>query len=115
VGVNYRGREAQAAALVERMEGLDGPAVLMGDFNMDERADAHDVFAGALRDAYEEVGPGFGFTWPSGWRYRGVPVPGPLVRLDYVFHTPDLRAEDAYRVCEGATDHCYVVARLGWR
>ena len=88
------------------------PSLLVGDFNktpfslLYRRLRRH-----GLLDAFQEVGRGFGFTFPVFGRYLGLPLP-PLVRIDYVWHTPDLRAIRCRTGPDGGSDHLPLQAEL---
>ncbi len=99
--------EAQLADIIARAGGLEGAVLVMGDFNMGDQSRGYVVISSHLRDAFREAASGLGFTFPVG---RG--LPGPLVRIDYIFHNDALIARRAYVGCRGGSDHCYVVADL---
>lgn len=95
--------------VLNRAEAVDGPVVIVGDFNMSEAFDLYQRFTERYTDAYAEVGQvGFGFTFPQG-RF----LPFPIVRLDYVFYDAAFRGVEA-RVWpdSGGSDHLPVLARL---
>jgi endonuclease/exonuclease/phosphatase family metal-dependent hydrolase len=82
--------------------------ILVGDFNMSDAVDVHDVFVDELGlvDIYAAAGYGFGVTYPNfdtivpalGW----IPT---LIRLDYAFVSPSLRPLAARVIREGVSDH----------
>lgn len=90
---------AMMDTLAERMELMDRPFIVAGDFN----STGHSAYASRLRliaeDAWELAGVGLGFTWPNSGRL------GPPMRLDHVWISPDLTVR-AITVGEGAgSDH----------
>jgi vancomycin resistance protein VanJ len=91
---------------------VQGPTVVLGDFNMTDGTRAYHQVAERFVDAFREAGWGFGFTFPEGVRVGGLPMPGPLIRLDYIFHSAYLCTVSARVGCEGGSDHCYVLASL---
>lgn len=106
------GRLAQQAA----------PAVLLGDFNMGPRHPGYARFERlGLVDAYAEAGSGRGLTFPVRMRVKAlasdperapiVPTP-PVKRFDYIWHTRELAAEDAWIGPDTGSDHATVMARL---
>lgn len=105
-------QERQMAGIAERVAALDEPVVVMGDLNTSDRSRAYATLAAVLIDAHREAGRGFGFTFPYGIQLPRGRLPGPFVRLDYVFHSPDLYAEQVHVGCGAGSDHCYLVARL---
>ena len=100
----------------------DPPAVLLGDLNLTARHPVYARLRGAgLRDAFRDAGRGRGATLPMrpghsgrlrrGWRGPR-PGPVPLLRVDYVWHTPDLGALDCWVGPDAGSDHLPVLARL---
>jgi endonuclease/exonuclease/phosphatase (EEP) superfamily protein YafD len=106
-------QDREMAELARRVRALEGPVLVMGDFNMTDQTRGYAHMSAVLKDAYREAGWGFGFTFPHGLRLGRWPVPGPLVRIDYVFHSSEWQAEWARVGCGSGSDHCYVVAGLG--
>ena len=111
-GFSDEGTERQIAGIARRAAALAGTVLVVGDFNATDQTHAYAQMARLLKDAFREAGWGFGFTFPHGERVGRLPVPGPLVRLDYVFHSDDLYAERAQVRCEGGSNHCYLVVEL---
>lgn len=96
------------------------PAVLLGDFNM--RPD-NTIYARlqdrGLVDAFAESGEGSERTFPvrvaktkpvAGRQVR-VKTP-PLFRLDYIWHTPDIRSVATWVGDDTGSDHLPVMSRL---
>jgi len=65
-------------------------------------------------DSFREAGWGLGHTFPAaGGRYWALPYPSLLVRIDYVFHSRDWKAEAAWvGEWDGQSDHRPVIASL---
>jgi endonuclease/exonuclease/phosphatase family metal-dependent hydrolase len=96
------------------------PAVLLGDFNV--RPDTS-IYARlrerGLVDAFSASGEGPERTFPVRLE-RGAPVGGrkmrvktpPLFRLDYVWHTPDIRSLATWVGADTGSDHLPVLSRL---
>jgi endonuclease/exonuclease/phosphatase family metal-dependent hydrolase len=88
------------------------PALLVGDFNktpfslLYRRLRRH-----GLSDAFRESGGGWGFTFPIPGRFLKIPLP-PLVRIDYIWHTPDIRAVSSRTGPDGGSDHLPVEAEV---
>jgi len=104
--------EAQLADVVSQARSAPGPVLVMGDLNISDQSRPYLVIRSALHDAFAEAGWGFGFTFPVNRRVGALTLPGPLVRIDYIFHNDALHAAQASVGCRGGSDHCYVVARL---
>jgi endonuclease/exonuclease/phosphatase (EEP) superfamily protein YafD len=64
------------------------PFLVAGDFNLVPLHRAYRPLARVARDSWREAGWGFGFTWPT---RRGDGRLPPLVRIDYLWHSPTLR------------------------
>lgn len=113
-------REAAARSLIAFARANEGPLVVLGDFNATDQSRVYRMLGTALRDAWREAGFGLGHTFP-GTNARGVGpprlgarrLPRWLARIDYVFHSPDLKTLEA-RIgpWDGGSDHRPVLARL---
>jgi endonuclease/exonuclease/phosphatase family metal-dependent hydrolase len=91
------------------------PALMLGDLNSTDATEAWDVLARAgLVDAFGAVGAGAGATFPVPFKYLGLPVP-PLVRIDFVFATPDLVPTVAEVGPPTSSDHLPLFATLARR
>ncbi|OQA13886.1 MAG: hypothetical protein BWY63_03336 [Chloroflexi bacterium ADurb.Bin360] len=112
VGLYYGNLEAQIADVLERAHVLEKPVIILGDFNKAEYSRAYRLISHQLTDSFREAGQGWGFTFPQDVWIDGWKIPGPFVRLDYIFHSADLQASHAEVVCRGASDHCLVTADL---
>jgi vancomycin resistance protein VanJ len=117
----YR-REQQARALAAYAQAHEGPLIITGDLNATDQNRAYTLLAEQLDDSWREAGWGFGHTFPGpptkkhgGSRptIAGVPAPLWLLRIDYVFHSRELRTSAARlaRPSEGS-DHRGVIATL---
>lgn len=84
------------------------PLVMLCDCNMTQTSQTYINLARVLRDSFWEVGWGFGHTFVGSGRL-------PLQRIDYIWHSSNLRAIEAHVVAGGGSDHLPVVAtvRLG--
>ncbi len=105
-------RERQVEDIAGRAAAVAGPVLIVGDLNMSEQSRAYDILAGRFGDAFREGGWGLGLTFPNGLQVGQLWVPLPFVRIDYIFHSADLRAAGSYVGCRGSSDHCYLVALL---
>lgn len=84
------------------------PTILLGDFNLTDRAEDYHRITETLTDAHRIAGRGFGFT------YRAYPLFGlPAARIDYVFHNDHFQAIEAYVIADDTgSDHLPVVVAL---
>jgi len=97
--------------LLVELETLEGPAVVVGDFNMTDQSPGYGQLTRRLGDSYGETGWGFGHTFPD-QEARSIPMPFPLLRIDYIFHSRDIMANWSYVGDRGGPNHRFVVAGL---
>lgn len=107
VAERYARREQQAAALLAAV-GEARPAVVLCDCNFTDTSEAYAIASAGLVDSFAEAGWGFGHTMLAPW------VGLPAERLDYIWHTPELTALEAWVGPDGGSDHLPVAARLAW-
>jgi endonuclease/exonuclease/phosphatase (EEP) superfamily protein YafD len=112
VGLRYEDQSPSVNQIMQYIATLNGPILLLGDFNMSDQNRAYTQLTRLVQDAYREAGWGFGFTFPNNLQIRSIPLPAPVVRIDYIFHSAHIYANRAYVGCNGGSDHCYVVAQL---
>ncbi|MGC9399329.1 MAG: endonuclease/exonuclease/phosphatase family protein [Anaerolineae bacterium] len=117
VRASFAARERMINALKTDIEARGQPVIVAGDFNSTDQSAAYRMLAQALTEAHRAVGWGFGHTFPAyAGRFRGVPIPPRLMRLDMVFYS---RAFVALRSRVGGThgesDHLPVVVEMAWR
>jgi len=118
-------RERQARTLAEYARRRRTPLVFVGDLNATDQNGAYTLVAEEMRDSWREAGRGFGHTFPGqpgrqvgGSRptILGVPAPLWLIRIDFIFHSPDLVALEAKTApYYGRSDHRGVLATLAIR
>jgi vancomycin resistance protein VanJ len=106
----------EIAARTRQLEQLHGlaelpvPVLLMGDLNMIEwQQGYHQLLDLGLLDAFAEAGHGSALTFPT--RRGAVPL-RPLLRLDYIFHSTELTALDAWVGPDGGSDHLPLFAQF---
>ncbi len=96
-------RMAQAKALLAAVRRRQGPIIVCGDFNTPPRGIVYGMLADAWTDAAGSVGSGFGYTFAS---------PMPVLRIDYVWLSSDLRAVRTSVPASTGSDHRPVVADI---
>ena len=100
-----RAREAEEVAALLRKEEV--PVILCGDFNSTPHNWVYRRVSRGLVDAFgAAVGRGWGATYHSKF---------PLVRIDFVFVSPEWHVVSAHVPRVGLSDHLPVVARLSLR
>jgi vancomycin resistance protein VanJ len=110
-GYDTSTQDRELERLFREMEKLDGPMIVVGDFNMTDQSPGYRELTKNLEDAYREAGWGFGHTFPD-VQVRSIATPLPVVRIDYVFHTHDMAALRAYVGDRGGPNHRFLVAEL---
>ena len=108
-------REAQIQTLLERLRDEPLPYIVAGDFNLSDQTAAYNDLASAMGDSFREVGLGLGTSWPA-FQAFGLPsVVPPLVRIDYIWHSDQLRALHAEEGPFLGSDHRPMLATLALR
>jgi vancomycin resistance protein VanJ len=100
--------------LLELLAQEDLPYIVAGDFNTSDNALIYDDMMAVMRDSFRETNTGLGTTWPAA--AGDDPLPGiipPLLRIDYVWHSTNLRALATEIGPDLGSDHLPVVATLG--
>jgi endonuclease/exonuclease/phosphatase (EEP) superfamily protein YafD len=106
-------RDAAATELSIGLRRLGRPVVLAGDFNMTASSRSYDLITARFEDSFREAGWGFGHTYPTTLSALGVSLP--LLRIDYIFHSPELVALHAAVGSSGGSDHLPLVTDLALR
>jgi endonuclease/exonuclease/phosphatase (EEP) superfamily protein YafD len=105
-------REAQIRTLLDRLKDEPLPYVVAGDFNLSDQNAAYKDLAALMGDSFREVGIGLGTSWPS-FQAFGLPsMMPPLVRIDYIWHSDQLRALQAEEGPFLGSDHRPLAATL---
>jgi vancomycin resistance protein VanJ len=113
-GYDATARDREIDRLIEQLDSLDGTVVVLGDFNMTDQSAGYKKLTRRLNDGYREAGWGLGHTFPDVDKVGSIPVPFPLVRIDYVFHSRDVTAVRATVGANGGPDHRFLVAELSF-
>ena len=94
------------SALLDLLASETGPLIVAGDFNMTDASTDYGRMTTNLLDSFRDSGFGFGLTFPA-WS------PLLAVRLDYVFHSGNIRSLSAQVMpASGQSDHFPVRAAL---
>jgi endonuclease/exonuclease/phosphatase (EEP) superfamily protein YafD len=92
---------------------INGPLIIMGDFNTSDREPHYAKMAAVLHDAFRETNSGLGFTFPDHKRFGPITFPFPLIRIDYVWSKGGVLPAAAHVECNNTgADHCFLVADL---
>jgi vancomycin resistance protein VanJ len=111
---SFRWRQEQVESVLDMAEGQPEPLVLLGDLNSTPTHEVYLTLSTHLVDTFREAGWGLGHTFPAtGGHFWGLPYPSRLVRIDYIFHSDEWKAEAAWvGEWDGSSDHHPVVAQL---
>ncbi len=102
----YGRRAAEVNRLEAEVDALQEPVLLLCDCNMTDTSEAYAHLRRFLRDSFREVGWGMGHT------LHPPQLPIPVQRIDYVWHSAEFIALDAFVGQEGSSDHLPMVAKL---
>ncbi|WP_017714880.1 endonuclease/exonuclease/phosphatase family protein [Kamptonema formosum] len=114
----YADRSAEIKDLVARVQKETLPVIAAGDFNMTDQSQDYHELSAVMRDAFRTAGLGFGFTWPDGWDLNFIlkkfswKLSVPLVRIDYIWHSPHWGSLSAKVLPAAGSEHLPVGAEL---
>lgn len=110
-----RRRNAQIRRFLAIARAETKPFIAAGDFNMSDASLIYAEAAAHMRDAWRAAGVGAGRTWPVA-EAIGLPrVIQPLLRIDYIWHSPALRPVAAAVGDPIGSDHLPVTVEFEWR
>lgn len=95
-------RDRQLSAIL-RYVGQRRKLILCGDFNAPANARFHGELRSVLRDSFSDAGVGFGYT---------IPAKFPLMRLDFIYSSPNICARTSDVDPTVASDHRAILANL---
>lgn len=99
----WQRRAQQSRLIAAHVQQSPHPVILAGDLNDNPLSNAYLTLSKGLKDAFLESGRGFGFT------YAG-PIPG--LRIDALFHSPELESSDFSIYYRKYSDHYPQSARF---
>lgn len=103
-------RNGQIELLVEAVAAEPLPFIVGGDFNTSDQDVMYPVLASVMTDSFRERGTGFGGSWPTPGM---LPVPSffpPLVRIDYLWHSPGISTQAIWQGPRVGSDHLPLIA-----
>lgn len=112
LGYDDRRRNREVEALIRRLQSEPYPYVIGGDFNTSDQSPTYQSLAAHMRDSFREAGRGFGASWPVSPVRDLLPWLPPVIRIDYLWHSPSLRALSAWRGQPAGSDHLPMLAVL---
>ena len=102
----YSERTHQMTSLLEKLDKIQEPVILMCDCNFTDTSEVYSRLSMNLYDSYRSAGWGFGHTLqPRGFSF-------PVQRIDYVWHSHDFEAITSYVGERGGSDHHSVISNL---
>lgn len=96
-------RAAQAELIHASIKSCKYKIILCGDFNDTPASYSYNLISDDLKDAFVEKGSGFGRTYAGKF---------PQFRIDYIFHSKDMKCTQFTRSEETFTDHFPITAYL---
>lgn len=101
---NFVRREQQTQLILEEIENSPHPVILCGDLNSIPSSYTYSALADKLEDGFRTAGHGYMYSYRYGKR---------LIRIDYIFHDPGLKAIDYFSPdWELCSDHNPVILRI---
>jgi vancomycin resistance protein VanJ len=106
-------RNARLRDLVNQVRQESYPVILAGDFNLSASSRAYERLSSVLVDAQRQGGNPFQMTWPNSQTLdnslRFLP---PLIRIDYVWHSPSLVSTNVIVGDAFGSDHYPLIVDL---
>jgi vancomycin resistance protein VanJ len=107
----YREQVRQIKGIVADVLATEGPKIVGGDFNATEGTVPYRLLEEHLRNAHQQAGWGFGFTYPTPFRRLGSIMS--FVRIDHIWYSDDFYALEAETLGDyGGSDHRPITATL---
>jgi endonuclease/exonuclease/phosphatase family metal-dependent hydrolase len=97
----FEKRAIQAEIIAEHIKQCRYKIIVCGDFNDTPASYTYQTIKGKLKDSFIEKGNGFESTYAGKF---------PRFRIDYIFHSEDLKCKDYTRASETLTDHYPIMA-----
>lgn len=105
-------RDLKIGDLVDTLPDDPNPVLVLCDCNTTDQTAAYHSLEALLVDSFREAGWGLGFTFPA-HPIAILPITIPVLRIDYIWHSDQFIATDAYVGNDsGTSDHFPVVVRL---
>jgi endonuclease/exonuclease/phosphatase (EEP) superfamily protein YafD len=100
----YKSRAAEVSYLNQIVKQYNQPMIVMCDCNFTDTSETYSQMQNAMIDSFHQAGWGFGHTFLG--RFF------PVGRIDYIWHTQDIKTVEAYVGREAGSDHLPVIAKL---
>ena len=100
-----RVRNQEIRQLLSLIEREQLPFIVAGDFNMSDDTAIYQEISAVMIDSFREGGTGFGKSWPIRVVEEIPPFIPPILRVDYIWHSQDLRTTRVFRGPPLGSDH----------
>lgn len=107
-------RNQQIDNLITYLKAEPLPYVVAGDFNMSDFSATYGKLAAMMHDSFIEDGQGLGGSWPVTTHNNMPKWLPPLIRIDYIWHSNELRTIRAWQGAETGSDHLPLLAELAF-
>ncbi len=113
LGFDDRQRNQQLEALLAHLQHETLPYIVAGDFNTSDTSMTYTTrLAPHLHDSFRQAGQGLGMTWPVAETFGWAAFLPSFIRMDYIFHSPELMTVAASVGDAVGSDHRPVLADL---
>ncbi len=96
-------RSIQSKKILKHVKLSPYPVILCGDFNDSPNSFCYDLFSAVLDDSFKEAGRGIGKTYIGAF---------PSFRIDFIFHSKELKAQNYITLPGKFSDHHAIVSRI---
>lgn len=103
MSAHYATQASEVSAIVQELQQVRGPVLLLCDCNLTDTSQAYDRLASVLQDSFWQAGQGFGHTFPA-WL--------PFQRYDYIWHSAAFTATASVPGPAAGSDHRSVISTL---
>jgi len=101
----YKKRAKQVVLVADHRDNSKYPMILVGDFNDPPTSYSYRKMRGKLNDSFKEAGSGLGSTYVDFM---------PILRLDYILHSPIIKATEYSSPRVKYSDHYPVIVNLAF-
>ena len=110
-GFDARYQDAAFGQLLKRIDAVEGPLLVLGDFNTTEPQPNYRRLSARMDNVHAAVGWGPGYTWPNSIDWWDWQVP-PVIRIDHIFFSETWQPRTVHTGTLAGSDHRYVIADL---
>ncbi|MEP7168196.1 MAG: endonuclease/exonuclease/phosphatase family protein [Bacteroidota bacterium] len=96
-------RASQADTVAANIRSSNHPLIFCSDFNDTPSSYSYKTISENLCDAFRESGNGFGSTYVG---------PFPAFRIDFIFHSPEIKSYDYMTIREKLSDHYPITCKV---